>query len=316
MQVLGKNQLPSFFSSTDIEVLERCICGSRNLEALYQEFGLGIERCKDCGVVRTNPRLRQSAIQRCYEENAKHHNVFGQILGAKKLRAFPWRDVGRRYRALAQQLRRLFSKEESPRLLEVGFGGGLFLDYLKSAGFEVHGFDVSLTAVQHVQAKGIPATCAESLREAEFPEASFDVVVMWEVFEHIPEPNEFAVEVFRILKPGGFWLLQVPNWNWLNLKTKIVTKLPGKKSYVSRYGLIAPLFHLYHYTYQSLKNLLERHGFRHRASSRIRMYEETNWESLAAHEAFYLLDSLPAALTRNRYHHNVVLCELYQKPGK
>ena len=105
-----------------------------------------------------------------------------------------------------------------------------------------------------------------------------------------------------------------PNWRWLDLKTKIVSRLPGRKSYLSKYGYIGPLFHLYHYTHESLAWVLDRTGFRFHSATRIRPYGETSWKALVAHEAFYVMDTIPAILSGHRRHFNVVLCELYQKP--
>lgn len=315
VRILGTNQLPQHFSQADVESLAECTsCGSFNTELIYSEFGLGIEVCHDCGMVRTNPRLRQSAILRCYEENAKGQRVFSDMFANGNRRTFSWRGATARYRTLSKQLRHVFRTDAMPRLLEIGFGGGDFISQLKSAGFDVHGFDVSRTGVDNLKAKGIEATYADSLEAAAFPPNSFDMVVMWEVFEHIPDPASFAKEVLRIIRPGGFWFLQVPNWRWLDLKTKIVSKLPGRKSYLSKYGYIGPLFHLYHYTHESLDGLLGRIGFRFHYATRIRPYGETNWTPLIAHEIFYVADTIPAITTGNRKHFNVVLCELYQKP--
>jgi 2-polyprenyl-3-methyl-5-hydroxy-6-metoxy-1,4-benzoquinol methylase len=44
-----------------------------------------------------------------------------------------------------------------------------------------------------------------------FREHSFDVVVSFETIEHLREPNEFLVEVHRVLKPGGLFLCSSPN---------------------------------------------------------------------------------------------------------
>lgn len=315
VRVLGDNKLPNLFSSGDVEVLDRCVCGSGMTSRIYEEFGLGVEKCANCGIVRSNPRLKQEAIQRCYEAGAKNPAVFSEIYDRKPVPTIGWRNVANRYRDIARKLATLFPKGTSPLLIEVGFGRGEFLPHLREAGFNVQGFDVAETACANLEERGIPATCAPSLQEARFPENSLDILVMWEVFEHIPEPDEFAAEVYRILKPGGYWFLQVPNWRWLDLKTRVVTKLPGKKTYISKYGLIAPVFHLYHYTHESLKRLLGSKGFVHHKSMRIRLYDETNYRALAAHEAFFVLDAIPALITRNRIHRNVVLCEVYRKPG-
>ncbi len=313
VRTLEVDQLPSFFSNADVEKLSMCACGSVNTHPVYAEFGLLVEVCRDCGVARTNPRLKQAAIQRFYEESAKGQRVFPGRPGSPQA-VFPWRDATVRYRGLSTQLRGIFPDKPMPRLLEVGFGGGDFVTQLRSAGFDVHGFDISATAVEKLRKKGMGATCAESLEAAMFPRDSFDMIVMWEVFEHIPDPVNFANEVFRILKPGGFWFLQVPNWRWINFKTRLMSRLPGRKSYLSKYGYIGPLFHLYHYTHESLSRLLMKSGFRFHSATRIRPYGEANWTALIAHETFYALDSIPAMLSGNRKHLNVVLCELYQKP--
>jgi hypothetical protein len=137
---------------------------------------------------------------------------------------------------------------------------------------------------------------------------------MWEVFEHIPNPDVFAREIRRILKPGGMWFLQVPNWRWIELKMRVMDRVPGKKSYLSPYGVIGPLFHLFHYTHETLKKTLAQAGLKHRKSFHIRLYDENRWQSLLAHEILFLLSSIPAFLTGNRRHWNVILAELYERP--
>jgi 2-polyprenyl-3-methyl-5-hydroxy-6-metoxy-1,4-benzoquinol methylase len=223
-----------------------------------------------------------------------------------------WRDARKRYAEVAREMRSLFSQEDRPPMLEVGFGDGRFLREFRHAGFNVHGFDISPTAVERLNKEEIPATYAPSLAEAEFPTASIDFVSTWEVFEHIPNPVSFSREIHRILRPGGYWLIQVPNWRWLNLKMRIVSKLPGEKRYLSIYGVLLTLFHLYHYTHESLKRTLEPQGFRHQASYRIRLDSENHWQALVTHELLFLLDSIPAFLSGNRKHWNVILVELYQ----
>ena len=51
-----------------------------------------------------------------------------------------------------------------------------------------------------------------ALHELNFPAASFDVVVMWHVLEHVSDPRPTVAEVSRILRPGGVFLVGVPNF--------------------------------------------------------------------------------------------------------
>jgi len=319
--VVGTNKLPDIFSSErDLERLGHCICASSRFDTVCLELGLGVERCRECGLVRSNPRLTQDAIRRCYEDMASSGGQSRTLADAldfpaQEQASYQWRRVSRRYRSLAKKLRRLFpAGPPSPRLLEIGFGGGEFLPELRDAGFDARGFDVSESAVQRLVAKGIPGTFAPSLAEAHFPAESFDMVVMWEVFEHIPNPDVFAREIRRILKPGGMWFLQVPNWRWIDLKMRVMDRVPGRKSYLSPYGVVGPLFHLFHYTHETLKKTLGQAGLEYRKSFHIRLYDENRWQSLLAHEILFLLSSIPAMLTKNRRHWNVILAELYQRP--
>ena len=48
-----------------------------------------------------------------------------------------------------------------------------------------------------------------------FDDDCFDVVLSFDVFEHIPEPDQHLREVARVLKPNGCYLLQTPN-KWTN----------------------------------------------------------------------------------------------------
>ena len=42
------------------------------------------------------------------------------------------------------------------------------------------------------------------------PENNWDVATMWDVLEHINEPEKAVQKVFSMLKPGGYFVLQVP----------------------------------------------------------------------------------------------------------
>ena len=50
------------------------------------------------------------------------------------------------------------------------------------------------------------------LEQLNFPDNSFDVVVMWHVLEHVSDPRPTLAEVARILRPGGIFLVAVPNF--------------------------------------------------------------------------------------------------------
>jgi SAM-dependent methyltransferase len=61
--------------------------------------------------------------------------------------------------------------------------------------------------------EGVRFVCGDATR-LEFASASFDAVTMFDVIEHVPDDKKAMSEVLRVLKPGGYVLVSVPNENW------------------------------------------------------------------------------------------------------
>jgi SAM-dependent methyltransferase len=116
-------------------------------------------------------------------------------------------------------------------------------------GWETFGTDSSQAAVHLAQQFATDVRLAKA-SEPLFDDKQFDVVTMFNVFEHIPDPKETLAEVHRILKDGGRLVLEVPNFQ--SLAFRIV-----KRNWI---GLDVPR-HLYHYSPRSLIALTEAQGF-------------------------------------------------------
>ena len=88
------------------------------------------------------------------------------------------------------------------RLLDVGCGAGTFLEAAARGGWEVTGVEVSRTAAEHLSAKGFDVFCGE-LEKANYPDDHFDVVILSEVLEHVPDPRSLLKASARVLRTGG-----------------------------------------------------------------------------------------------------------------
>jgi methionine biosynthesis protein MetW len=98
------------------------------------------------------------------------------------------------------------------KALDVGCGDGArYGARVHASGVEVHGVDISEVAVESARARGVNARVASLADPLPYPDASFDVVICLEVLEHLVDPAVVAREIARVLKPGGFALLSVPN---------------------------------------------------------------------------------------------------------
>jgi SAM-dependent methyltransferase len=100
--------------------------------------------------------------------------------------------------------------------LEVGTGSGSMLAYLRREGYDVRGVDVNATLVKAATERygDLPITLTASTA-LPFGNAEFDVVLSFDVFEHIPDSDAHLREVARVLRPGGTYLMMTPN-KWTN----------------------------------------------------------------------------------------------------
>ncbi|CAN5174931.1 class I SAM-dependent methyltransferase [soil metagenome] len=131
-------------------------------------------------------------------------------------------------------------------VLEAGFGEGYGADLLAEVARSVTGVDYDDSAVAHVRARYPRVNVIQgNLAELPIPDASVDVVVNFQVIEHLWDQSQFVAECRRVLRPGGVLLMSTPNR---------ITFSPG---------LDTPLnpFHTRELNAQELTELLSNDGF-------------------------------------------------------
>lgn len=133
------------------------------------------------------------------------------------------------------------------RILDVGCGLGFLLSALQES-WERHGVEVSEFATQHAAEWG--AIHHGELSSAGYPDAYFDVVVLYHVIEHMPDPIAALRKVGQILKPGGVLLIGTPNFD------SGCARLFG-----ARYRLLHDRTHISLFNADSVHRLLRDHGF-------------------------------------------------------
>lgn len=139
------------------------------------------------------------------------------------------------------------------RILEVGCGAGRMIDHLTQNGYHAIGFDISRKMINEgrVRYPNAITLIASGDKYMPFKDASFDIVMSFDVLEHIPNTDEHLQEIKRILKPRGYYLLQTPN-KWTNLPFEIMKN----RSLTEHRG-----YHCSLYNYWQLKRIFEKNSF-------------------------------------------------------
>src|SRR5665213_392339 len=105
----------------------------------------------------------------------------------------------------------------SAEMLEIGTGTGLLLYTLRERGCRVRGVELREELIAEARRWFGPLPIDQVTGVAlPFADASFDVVMSFDVFEHIPDSDAHLREVSRVLRPGGAYLIQTPN-KWTNV---------------------------------------------------------------------------------------------------
>ena len=136
------------------------------------------------------------------------------------------------------------------KLLDVGCGGGRFLNRMKKHGWQVEGIDFDDQATKKVTARYGIKTHVGDLMQCSLPANSFDVITMSQTIEHLYDPIATLRESLRILKPGGLLVMTTPNVKSIGV---------GEFGAYWR-GWEAPR-HLHLFSVESLQRLTQRAGF-------------------------------------------------------
>lgn len=196
-----------------------------------------IQRCDRCGFTFTNPQF----FPKDYDE------IYAHAPKPTDSRITLHAGDARRFRRLAKVVRK--DVGEVGRFLDFGCGRGGFLvamDDPNGVGFEL-GERGSLTVGQSLIKTGHFLDMAGS---PGFEHGSFDLITSFDVFEHLPDLDQYVQALRALLKPGGHIVITVPDigrWN---------AKLAG-----SRWNMYL-LEHLWYFNRQTLHAFMKRAGFR------------------------------------------------------
>jgi SAM-dependent methyltransferase len=171
----------------------------------------------------------------CYEELAKERTTY--------------------FKRRIEQIEQVLSNRELS-ILDVGAATGEFVREALNRGHSAEGIEISgvarKTAKEHY---GIDLLNV-GLDEIQYVD-KYDVIHMNHVFEHLPYPDKSLIDCWRLLRPNGCLVLEVPQQFYNDLDRLKRVLLIGKQAQFTSYSL----HHTYFFSPRSLSNLLRVSGF-------------------------------------------------------
>ena len=223
------------------------VCAHQN-KTKYAAFNSSVFfTCADCGLVFNSGTafVPESLYEDYYKNEVGGRFGAGVELVVRLMRFFR-----------AFKMYTISSKAKT--ILDVGCGRGFMLFFLKNYFHyeKAIGTQISRPAIEFARRRLLLDIRDKDLPEINFEADSFEIVSMLHVLEHVKNPEEYVREIHRILKPGGKFVVEVPNFSsWTR-------KMTG------RYWLSLDLkYHLTFFSPETLSALLKKYGFKIRQTN-------------------------------------------------
>ena len=218
--------------------VEQCpVCASVQRLREFSKYGIGIFQCLDCTLRYSGkiPNLTEDvysnavylpAAQKSYMENVSYRK---ERFGKERL----------------ELIRTHIGDLKGKKILDVGCGTGWFLETAKEQGMEIFGQELGKELREWTANRLGSDIFACGLEEIDL-DFCFDVITMFDVLEHVPDPLELVRYSKRLLGEDGILLIFAPNFDSLSI-------------YVMKEhsNLIAPAEHLTYFTKKSAEVLAQ-----------------------------------------------------------
>lgn len=169
-------------------------------------------RCNKCGLLRQNPRLEWEDLIPYYKEDFPSHTP--QITEIDKTLKRIDQQFG-----LWKRVNFVSRFKTYGKWLDVGCGTGRLLQEAQRWNkWHLFGLEPIPNVAEYTKSKLKIPIYSTTLEKFNCPDESFDIITMWDVLEHLPEPTEDIAKVSRILKRGGFFIFSIPNLNSIERK--------------------------------------------------------------------------------------------------
>ncbi len=208
--------------------------------------GYALTRCVACGLIHTDLRGDYATfVDRYYQR--------GYFTGDRSRIAYVNYEDDKSY--ITANMRKLLSYlhfyKSSGKLLDVGCALGFFTELALQAGYDAYGIDPSEYAVK----KAKKLVGVDRVRKAKLSDISdssnvYDVVAMFDVFEHLADPVQDLCTVRKLLKDDGIIIIATGDTD------SLFARMLGR-----RWTFYNPPQHLYYFNRDNLTKLLRQGGF-------------------------------------------------------
>ena len=236
---------------------------------LRYEIQRKVVRCRQCGLSSLENPQDDSIDYRQPEYRQEHGPVLGRGSSPAELFAImrPFQE------ARVERVGSLLKPE--CKVLEVGCATGHFLDAIRDRCAEVTGVEPHKGDAAFARTHCGLNVVDEPLETSDLPREHYDIIFLFQVFEHIADPLPFLALCRDHLVSGGAVYLEVPN---VDDALVAVFEISAFRDFYYR------LPHVYYYSPETLRRMMEAGGFpgRVRTAQYYSLFNHVHWLTVGA----------------------------------
>jgi 2-polyprenyl-3-methyl-5-hydroxy-6-metoxy-1,4-benzoquinol methylase len=247
-------QLPT--PSADLEHIRCSLCGADDYDVVYEarydevkdqdlveKFRASgdellidqLVKCRGCGFQYVSPRLRSDLVFDSYA--AGEDPTYVSQLSARE----------RTFDAALGEIEAALGRKG--RLLDIGTAAGAFVAAADKRGWSAEGCEPNRWLARWGASHYGITIRQGSVFDQGYEPGSFDVVTLWDVIEHTPDPRHMLEHCRTLLKPGGLLVVNYPDiGSW-------IARVMGRR------WLFLSSVHLYYFDRRTMRRMLETTGF-------------------------------------------------------
>lgn len=210
----------------------------------------GMVYCGKCGFIYRYLRPDEKKLKNFYGQEWYFNK--GYQKGNEKVTGNYLADKDNIMRFVRKRYKTISQYKKGGDLLDIGSAMGFYLDYFKKHDWKVCGIEISEYAAKYSQNQlGIKDIFVGDVNQARYPQASFDLITLWLILEHLINPVETLKKIYHWLKKGGIIGIKVPT----------ISGITGKLRPAFWFRNFHPQDHMVAFTVESLRRMLEKIGF-------------------------------------------------------
>jgi 2-polyprenyl-3-methyl-5-hydroxy-6-metoxy-1,4-benzoquinol methylase len=216
------------------------ICNHLELIKIYNNT---LIQCKNCSHVWADLSLDEEELRKIYAENYFKGEEYDDYLSDKIILQTNF----------TKRLKSLYKFIDAPTfesVLELGCAYGFFGELILKNGNKYVGYDISEDSIKYANENFGKYFNSKNYLIDDIQKESFSDVFMWDVIEHLVNPEEFIKKAsFETKRNGRIYITTGDISAWLPKKQK------------AKWRMIHPPTHVHYFTKNSITRLLNKHGY-------------------------------------------------------